>query len=203
MSGGQKLDEFVTKHFTKVGGKNPRTNRWKMKCNYYTPDAVVEHRELRCTEHFSKYELCPGTPGPVAHMHTRKGGGVNPWKVVDLTRNWTIQSPLTSRTEEGEEDTELMGLKDITAEELDAEFDRLWPTATDPQNMNQQQARPLPGEAPPTTAEFHEVYNLDEIGTIRRGVSPWPAREEPTIHDRVGQPGAWDPADILRDYKIF
>lgn len=65
MSGGQKLDEFVTKHFTKVGEKNPRTNRWKMKCNYCTPDTVVEHRELRCTEHLSKYELCPNTPGPV------------------------------------------------------------------------------------------------------------------------------------------
>jgi len=86
--------------------------------------------------------------------------------------------------------TELMGLEDITAEELDAEFDRFQLTPTDPQNMNQQQARPLPGEAPPTTAELHEVYNLDEIGTIRRGVPPRPAREEPTIHNRVEQPGA-------------
>lgn len=138
-----------------------------------------------------------------AHMHTREGGGVDPQKAADLTRNWTIQSPLTSGAEEGEEDTELMGLEDITAEELDAEFDRLQLTTTDPQNTNQQQARPLPGEAPPTTAELHEVYNIDEIGTIRRGVSPRPAREEPTIHDRVEQPGAWDPADILRHYKIF
>jgi len=32
MSGGQKLDEFVTKHImAKVGEKDPRTNRWKMK----------------------------------------------------------------------------------------------------------------------------------------------------------------------------
>ena len=37
MLGGQNLDEFVTKHFTKVGEKNPRTNRWKMKCSYRTP----------------------------------------------------------------------------------------------------------------------------------------------------------------------
>ena len=37
-----------------------------MKYNYSTPDAVVEHRELRCTERLSKYELCPNaTPEPI------------------------------------------------------------------------------------------------------------------------------------------
>jgi hypothetical protein len=138
-----------------------------------------------------------------AHMHTREGGGVDSQKVADLVENWTIQSPLTSRNEEGEGDTELLGLEDITAEELDAEFDRLQPTPSDPQITNQQQVRPLPGQTPPTGAKLDEVYNLDEISTIRKGVAPQPAREEPTIHDRVERPGAWDPADILRGYQIF
>jgi hypothetical protein len=37
-----------------------------MKCNYcHTPDAVVEHRELKCTEHLSKCDQCPNAPEPV------------------------------------------------------------------------------------------------------------------------------------------
>jgi hypothetical protein len=47
MAGGQKLDESITLHFSKEGEKNSLTDRWKMKCNYCTPETVVEHRELR------------------------------------------------------------------------------------------------------------------------------------------------------------
>ena len=65
MTGGQKLDEFVDNHFSKEGERNTRTNRWKMKCNYCIPDTMVEHCELRCTEHLSKPELCPNAPEPV------------------------------------------------------------------------------------------------------------------------------------------
>ena len=65
MTGGQKLDEFVSKHFSRVGQKNPRTHRWNMKCHYCVPDIVMEHRELRCTEHLSKYEQCPNAPKTV------------------------------------------------------------------------------------------------------------------------------------------
>ena len=54
----------------------------------------------------------------------------------------------------------------ITAEELDAEFDRLQLTPSNPQNLNQQQVRPLPGRAPQTDAKLHDVYNLDETGAI-------------------------------------
>ena len=61
----------------------------------------------------------------------------------------------------------------------------------------------LPGEAPQTAARLLKVYNLDEISAIRKGFSPRPAKEEPTIHDWVERPGAWDSVDILRDYKIF
>jgi len=38
--------------------EEPRMNGYKTKCNYchgIEPDAVVEHRELRCTEHLSRY----------------------------------------------------------------------------------------------------------------------------------------------------
>ena len=38
-----------------------------MKCHYCTPDTVLEHRELRCTEHLSKYDRCPNAP-----EHVRK-----------------------------------------------------------------------------------------------------------------------------------
>jgi len=65
MAGGQKLDDFVDKHFSKTGERNPRTNRWKMKCKYCMADTTVEHREMRCTEHLSKPELCPNAPEPV------------------------------------------------------------------------------------------------------------------------------------------
>jgi len=41
-----------------------------------------------------------------ARMHTREGGGGDSRQVVDLTRNCTIQSPLVSRSEKGEEEGE-------------------------------------------------------------------------------------------------
>ena len=59
----------------------------------------------------------------------------------------------------------------------------------------------LPHET--TTAQLHEVYNLEEIVAIQKGFAPQPAREEPIIHNRAKQPGAWDPADILQGYNIF
>ena len=62
MTGGQKLDDFVTQHFSKMGERNLRTNRYKMKCNYCMPDAIIEHRELRCTVHLFKPEQCPNAP---------------------------------------------------------------------------------------------------------------------------------------------
>jgi len=39
-------------------------NRYKIKYNYCAPGVVVEHHELRCTEHLSRYELCPSAPAP-------------------------------------------------------------------------------------------------------------------------------------------
>ena len=36
-----------------------------MKCNYCKLDAVVEHCELRYTEHLSKPDQCPNAPEPV------------------------------------------------------------------------------------------------------------------------------------------
>jgi hypothetical protein len=56
-------------------------------------------------------------------MHTREGGGVDSQKVENLLRNWSFQPPLRSRNEGKEEDTRLMRLEDITAEELEAEFE--------------------------------------------------------------------------------
>jgi len=109
MSGGQKFDEFITKHFTKVGEKNPRTNRWKMKRSHRAPDAVVEHRELRFTEHL---------------------------QIRTVSQCRAIQSLPVSRSEEGGGETELMGFEDITTEEFDTEFDRLQLTPLDPQNAN-------------------------------------------------------------------
>ena len=134
-----------------------------------------------------------------AHMHTCEGGGVDSEKVANLLKNWTFQSPLTPGNEGDEGDTEMMGLEDITAEELEAEFDRLDLRSSDLQDTVPQQ---LQGEIPPT-AQLHEVYNLEEIGAIRKGVAPQSTTEEPTIHDRAERPGTWDPADILRGYQIF
>lgn len=135
-----------------------------------------------------------------AHMHTREGGGVDSQKVSNLLENWSFQPPLTSGDKADEEDTEMGGLEDITPDELEAEFDRLHLGLS---NSAQQQNRPLPDKTLPPTAQLHEVYNLDEIDKIRKGVSPHPAREEPTVHDRAERPGTWDPADILRGYQVF
>ena len=138
-----------------------------------------------------------------AHMHTREDGGVDSQKVTDLLRNWTFQSPLTPGNEGSEGDTEMMGLEDITAEELEAEFDRLHLSLSDPPQDTTQRINLLPNETPPLAAKLHEVYNLEEIDAIRKGDPPQFAREEPTIHDRAEQPGAWDPADILQSYGMF
>ena len=94
------------------------------------------------------------------------------------------------------------GLEDITAEGLEVEFYRLRLRTSDPED-GAQQVRSSPGETPPPTAKLHEVYNLDEIDAIRKGIVPQSVGEEPTIHDRAERPGAWDPADILRGYPIF
>jgi len=138
-----------------------------------------------------------------AHMHTREDGGIDSQKVVDLMKNWTLQSPLTSGNDGGDDDIEIGGLEDITAEELEAEFDRLRLRTSDPQDVTDEQVRPFPGETPPPTAKLHEMYNLEEIDTVQKGIAPQFVREEPTIHDQVERPGSWDPADILRGYQIF
>ena len=70
-------------------------------------------------------------------MHTYEDGGITSQKVMDLMRNWTLQSPLISRNEEDEDDTKLGGFKDIT-EKLYAEFDWLQLNLSDPQDTDQQ-----------------------------------------------------------------
>ena len=49
--------------------------------------------------------------------------------ITAILKNWTFQCPLTPGDKEGEDDAELLGLKDITAEELEAEFNWLQPAA--------------------------------------------------------------------------
>jgi len=78
ISGGQKLDEITTNHSTKVGENKPPDEQAENEMQLPYTDAVIEHRGLRCTEHLSKYEPCPNA-GPF--------------------------SPLTSMSEEGEEET--------------------------------------------------------------------------------------------------
>jgi len=63
-----------------------------MKCSYRTPDAAIEHS----TE-------VHGTPP----------------KIRTVPQSRSIQSLVASRSEECEEETELVGLKDITADEFD------------------------------------------------------------------------------------
>ena len=87
-----------------------------------------------------------------AHVHTHEGGGVDSQKMADLKRNWTIQSPLTPRNGEDKGDMGLMGLEDITTEELNDEFDRLQLTPSGPQSSKS--GRFL-AEPPPTDAKLH------------------------------------------------
>ena len=64
-----KLTSQVAKNSTNLStatsqkwGRKTQTNRWNVKCLYCTPDIIIEHHELRCTEHLAKYEQCPNTP---------------------------------------------------------------------------------------------------------------------------------------------
>ena len=96
-------------HFARTGEKNPWTNRWKVKCLYYTPDTVVEHRELRCTEHLSKQKLCPNTPEPVqkesfTRLATRRGvlssapvGGLGAPSNTRVVGLWEMETELPLR----------------------------------------------------------------------------------------------------------
>ena len=47
MTGAQKLEEFITAHFSKLGEKNFQNDRYTMRCNYCRPEKELEHRELR------------------------------------------------------------------------------------------------------------------------------------------------------------
>jgi len=109
------------------------------------------------------------------HMHTHEAGGIDSQKVADLTKNWTLQPPLTwtPGNEGDEEDLDMGGLEDITAEELEAEFDRLQlRTSGDPQDATQQQIKPLPGGNLPPAAKLRELYDLSVIDAVRKGVGP-------------------------------
>ena len=97
---------------------------------------------------------------------------------------------------EGNVDIEMMALEETTVVELEAESDQLEAgSAPNPHDTNEHVGQ-LPREI--TTAQLHEVYDLEEVVAIRKGFALQPAREESTIHDRAEQPEAWDPADILR-----
>ena len=44
MAGAQKLEEFITAHFSKLGEKNFQTDRYTMRCDYCRPEKELEHR---------------------------------------------------------------------------------------------------------------------------------------------------------------
>ena len=85
---------------------------------------------------------------------------------------WGIYFPVSSTpgNEEDGEDIEMMCLEDITAEELEAELDRLHLRTTGPQDAAQQQVRPLPGKNPPPATKPHELYDLKEVMQYGRGL---------------------------------
>ena len=35
--------ENSIRHFSKMGGREPRIDKWKMRCCHYSPDTAVEH----------------------------------------------------------------------------------------------------------------------------------------------------------------
>jgi hypothetical protein len=96
---------------------------------------------------------------------------------------------LSEENTQGEGDTEMMGLEDITAEALEVDFD--WLRSSNPQDTSRSSRRtkflPLHGFARCTTS-----------GAIRKGVARRPMVGEPTIRDRAERPGTWGSADILR-----
>ena len=51
MTGGRKLDEYVTKHFTRVGEKDLPDEQVENGIQLLTPDTAVESCKLRSTQH--------------------------------------------------------------------------------------------------------------------------------------------------------
>ena len=124
--------------------------------------------------------------------------------MTDLTSNWTFQSPLILENEMDDGNVGMMmSFEDITIEELEAEFDRLQKRPVLESQETNRRISALPHEAP-LTAQFHEIYNLEEIAAIRKGsLHDLKGRTQRYLHNRVEQPGARDPADILRSYQAF
>ncbi|KAI0056369.1 hypothetical protein BV25DRAFT_1766862, partial [Artomyces pyxidatus] len=63
---GRPSNEFVDKHFEKVGPQNQSTRRYKVRCKYCPPgSSLIEHRDNRCVTHTSKVQACPNAPKEV------------------------------------------------------------------------------------------------------------------------------------------
>ena len=70
-----------------------------------------------------------------------------------------------------------------SADELEAEFDWLQVASFDTQGTNQL-SKLICCRTPPFGAKLHEMYNLEEITTIRKGVTPQSATEDLMVHDQ-------------------
>ncbi|KAI0747746.1 hypothetical protein C8Q80DRAFT_1353696 [Daedaleopsis nitida] len=65
-SGSRQLDPFVDAHFKIASERHPTTRRYHMQCKHCPPGSpLIEHRDKRCIQHLSKYELCPDAPPAV------------------------------------------------------------------------------------------------------------------------------------------
>ena len=116
-----------------------------------------EHREARRTEHLSKYGECPNAAPESVRQEA----------LLQLATKPGVSLLLTPGNDRGEDDIEMEGFEGVTAGGLEAELDRLQLIRFS--REAQQQARPLPGKTVPPTARLHEVHNLKEIDTIRKG----------------------------------
>ena len=143
---------------------------------------LIEHHELRYTEHLSKNEQCHNAPEHIRkealQRFATKRGVENSQKAADPLRNWTFQPPLTLGNEGGEGDTGVMGLEDTPAEELEVEFDRLHLGTLKTDSNSRSGHFRVKLLLLPQNFTRCTIWGGD---AMRKGITLQPAGEEPTI----------------------
>ena len=80
-NGGSPHNEFVFKHYTKTGVRNPKTKHWQVECHYCPDKKIIEHRDMKCFRHLAYPDLCPNAPAD---------GSSKDWDEATLSRSLRI-----------------------------------------------------------------------------------------------------------------
>lgn len=121
-----------------------------------------------------------------AHMHTQPDGGINVDRAEDLIRafNWTPLPP--------DFNNDLQGLEELTAEEIDAEFDKL-----------EDQLPTGDGDGLDANVPLDQVFDISHLDNIRAGSTPLSIDEEITsVAQSSNLSDKWDAASLMRSLGV-